>query len=81
MQDICESIGTEGLACLAYDKMTKNTENVSKMVRSALFGTFCGQYQIVPRKGTYLLGLGHPCRGGEFHMNQFGESARVGKFK
>ena len=39
---------------LSYTKIPQKTENLSKMVRSALFGTFCNQYYIVSSKETYL---------------------------
>ena len=39
---------------LSYTKIPQKTENLSKMVRDALFGTFCNQYYIVSSKETYL---------------------------
>ena len=39
---------------LSYTKIPQKTENLSKMVRGALFGTFCNQYYIVSSKETYL---------------------------
>ena len=39
---------------LSYTKIPQKTENLSKMVRGALFGTFCKQYYIVSSKETYL---------------------------
>ena len=39
---------------LSYTKIPQKTENLSKMVRGALFGNFCNQYYIVSSKETYL---------------------------
>ena len=39
---------------LSYTKIPQKTENLSKMVRGALFGTFCNQYYIVSSEETYL---------------------------
>ena len=39
---------------LSYTKIPQKTENLSKMVRGALFGTFCNQYYIISSKETYL---------------------------
>ena len=40
---------------LIYTKIPLKTEILSKMVRGALFGTFCSQYQIVSSKDTFFL--------------------------
>ena len=39
---------------LSYTKIPQKTENLSKVVRGALFGTLCNQYYIVSSKETYL---------------------------
>ena len=42
---------------LSYSKMCKNTENLSKMIRGAPFGTFGSLYLIIPSKDLYFQGL------------------------
>ena len=38
----------------------KKTLNLTKMLRGALFGTFCSQYQIVSSQETFLSNICHP---------------------
>ena len=53
-----ESIWTEwltsGSKSFAYSKMSKKTENLSKMVLGGLFATFWSQYRIVPINDIYF---------------------------
>ena len=61
---------------LSYTRIPQKTENLSKMVRGALFRAFCSQYQIVLSKETFLQDIGHPFRRGTVHLNQFGQEIR-----
>lgn len=40
--------------CVAYSKMGKKTENISKIFRNQFSETFWSQYQIVPNKDSHL---------------------------
>ena len=53
---------------LSYSKICKNAENLSKMIRGALFETFGSQYQIVPSKDLYFQGLSYFRTGCAVHM-------------
>ena len=66
---------------LTYSKLSKKTENLSKMVPAALFVTICSQYQTVPDKGTYLLGFDKPCTRGTVHMSRFGQKGSDSRTK
>ena len=52
--------------------MNYKTKSLSKMVRGALFETFCSQCQIAPMKNIVVLETSHPCRESRIHINRFG---------
>ena len=52
-----------------YTETPKKSENLSKMVRDELYGTFCSRYQIVSSKDTFVLKIDHPFPRDTVHLS------------
>ena len=57
---------------LVCTKIPQKNQNLSKIVRGALFGTSSSRHQIVSSRDSFLKEVGHPFRGGTVNLSQFG---------